>query len=146
MDAVIMSPMPKKGRARQLEATVKDDVKKVLDAHDWFWWMPPSNKFGRSGISDFHAVKPGLFMAIETKRGLSTKKANEPTTNQIGFLQSIKSARHFAFVVYEDRVEHLDAFLGALDRATLAHSKGEQIADEDGAMMMNCIAEMTQEL
>ena len=109
-----MSSMPKKTAD---ESDVKDDVKKVLNAHGWFWWMPPANMYGKSGASDFHAVKDGLFMSIETKRGM---KKPEPTANQIAFLQAIRNARHFAFVVNATRVKHLDAFLGSLCRSIAA--------------------------
>jgi hypothetical protein len=135
-----MSPMPKK---KNLEADVKDDVKKVLDKHGWWYWMPPSNAYGKSGISDFHAVKNRLFMAIETKRGA---KKPEPTANQIAFLQKMVEHGHFAFVVNETRVKHLDAFLTSFEIATQAQQKKEPVPEEHGAQMINCIREMQQEI
>ena len=135
-----MSPMPKKAH---LEADTKAEVKKLLDAHDWFWWMPPANGFGQSGVSDFHAVKDGMFMAIETKRGTAKPR---PTPLQVAFLNSIRSADHFAFVVNDARVPHLKAFLEALDRSVAAAAKKQMPTPEDGSILLNAIRELTEEL
>ena len=62
------------------EKDVKAEVKKLLNAHDWFWWMPPANGFGKAGISDFNALKKGVFLAVETKFG-----SKKPTPE--GYLQ-----------------------------------------------------------
>lgn len=135
-----MSPMPKK---RHLEGDVKADVKKLLDDHGWFWFSPPANQYGKSGISDRLAVKHGMFMAIETKRG---KNKPKPTANQIAFLQSVKSHNHFAFVVNEARVPVFEGFLTALNRAQAAAQRKEKVADADGATMLNAVREMQQEI
>lgn len=135
-----MSPMPKK---KHLERDVKEDVNKLLDAHGWFWFSPPANAFGRTGISDKLAVRDGMFMALEVKRGAKPPK---PTANQIAFLQTIKHHNHFAFVVNEPRLADLAAFLGALDRSIAATQKKQPVAPEDGAMMLNAIREMQMEL
>lgn len=135
-----MSPMPKK---RHLEGDVKADVKKLLDDHGWFWFMPPASQYSKVGIADILCVKHGMFMSIETKRG---KGKPEPTANQIGFLQSIKSHNHFAFVVNEARVPVLEAFLTGLNRAQAAAQRKEEVADTDGATMIDAIREMQQEI
>ena len=49
------------------ESDVKKYVKKILDDHGWKWWMPPANGFGQAGISDFNALRSGVFLAVETK-------------------------------------------------------------------------------
>jgi hypothetical protein len=59
------------------EAHVKDDMKALLDRFGWFWFMPPANAYGKSGISDIIALKRGTFMAIETKFG-----SNKPTASR----------------------------------------------------------------
>ena len=135
-----MSTMPRK---KHLESDTKAEVKKLLDEHGWFWFSPPAGAFGVSGIADILAVKTGMFMAIETKRG--TKKP-EPTTLQVGFLNSIRAEDHFALVVNDARLAVFQAFLEALDRSTAAVSAKQPIAPEDGAMMLNTIREMTGEL
>lgn len=123
------------------EADVKKAVKKLLDKHKWFWWMPPANGFGRTGISDFNAIRGGVFLAVETKFG-----NNKPTAMQLGFLNSVAAEDCFAFVVNENRVDSLQAWLEAFDRATEAMGKGEKPAPEDGATMLDAIREMTLEL
>lgn len=131
---------PKK---QNLEADVKVHVKKLLDDHGWFWWMPPSNAYMKVGVSDFHAVKHGMFLAIETKRG---DKKPTPTANQIAFLQSIKANNHFAFVVNRPRLNHLQTFLSSLNAAQYAAMNKQQVAKEDGAAMLDAIREMQQEI
>ncbi len=69
-----------------------------------------------------------------------------PTANQIAFLNSVRSHKHFGFVVNEARVDYLKAFLGAFDRAIAAATKRMKVTDEDGAMMLNSIREMQLEL
>ena len=135
-----MSPMPKK---KNLEADVKKMVQDVFDKHGWWWYMPASTMYGKVGISDFHALKNRLFMAVETKRGT---KPPEPTANQIAFLQKVRDMGHFAFVVNESRVKHLDAFLESFEIATQAAQKKEKVPDEHGAQMLNCLREMQQEI
>lgn len=134
-----MSKMPKKTKAR-LERPVKDEVKKALNEFGWFWFMPPANAFGRTGISDIIAFKTGMFMAVEAKN------KTEVTENQWGFLNSIRAEGGFAFVVNSERVDYFRAFLGALDRSIKAKIKEQQVDPADGAMMLNSIKELTQEL
>jgi hypothetical protein len=138
-----MSSMPKKRADKNLEADVKKDVQEVLERHGWWWWMPPSSQYSKTGISDFHAIKNRLFMAIETKRGVGVPK---PTANQVAFLQKVKEGGHFAFVVNDTRVKHLDAFLGSFEIATKAAQKSEKVPDEHGAQMINCMRELQQEI
>lgn len=121
------------------EKDVKASVKKLLDKHGWFWWMPPANGFGRAGIADINALKSGVFLAIETKFG--TRK---PSPMQIGFLNSVKAEDGFAFVVNEKLIESLEIWLGAFDRATAAVALGQQPSNEDGAAMLDAIHAMTE--
>lgn len=121
------------------EKDVKAKVKKILDKHDWFWFMPPSNAYGKSGISDFIAVKNGTFLAIETKFG-----SNKPTALQVAFLNSIRNAHGFGFIVNEKNIDWLDGFLESFEVATIAQSKKEEVSDEHGARMVNGIKELTE--
>lgn len=134
-----MSKMPTKKN----EVDTKTAVKKLLEIHGWFWWGPPARAYGKTGISDIHAVKDGVFIAIETKQGKGTPK---PTVNQKDFLLAIAKADCFAFVVNDGRIEALAAFLLAFQRATAAQIKEQEPEAEDGAMMLDAIKEMTQEL
>jgi len=123
------------------EGDVKKQVKKLLNQHNYFWWMPSANGFGTTGVSDFLAFRGGVLLAIETKFD-----TNKPTTMQRAFLNSIRAETGFAFVVNEKRVTTLESFLGAFDRASKAASGGAKATPEDGAIMFNAIAEMTKEI
>ena len=133
-----MSPCPKK---KHLEGDIKADVKKVLDEFGWFWWMPPANSFGKSGASDFLAIKAGVFLAIETKLDSML------TENQRAFLNSIRAEDGFGFVVRgNDGVIWLRVFLESFGNATKATSNKLTPTHEDGADMINAIAALTEEL
>lgn len=123
------------------EKDVKREVKKILDREDWFYWMPPANAFGKSGISDFHAMKDSVFMAVETKFGKNT-----PTAQQIGFLNSIRACGGFAFVVSETRLDFFNRFMLAYSESVRCVRSKKTIPDEIGAEMINMIAEMSREL
>lgn len=88
------------------EAGVKREVKKLLDKHGWYYWMPPSNAYGRSGISDFHALKAGQFLAIETKFG-----SNTPTAQQAQFLENVALHDGWYLVVNEKNLDALAELL-----------------------------------
>jgi hypothetical protein len=121
------------------EKDVKKEVKRLLDKHQWFWWMPPANGFGRSGISDINALRDGVFLAVETKFGY-----NKPTPQQKGFLHSIHAHGAFGFIVTEKTVGSFQVWLEAFDRACECTSKGTKISDEDGATMLDAIAAMSE--
>jgi hypothetical protein len=116
------------------EKDVKKQVKKILDKHDWFWWMTPANGYGKSGVADFCALKNGTFLAIETKFG-----GNKPTPLQIAYLNSINAEDSFGFVVDEHRVEWLDTFLTHFTKAGYATAQKLEPAHEDGAAMLNAL-------
>ena len=123
------------------EKDVKKKTKVILDRHGWFWWMIPANGYGKSGVSDFHAFKTGTFMAIETKFG-----SNKPTALQIGFLNSVRREDGFGFVVNDKNIDWLEVFCAAFGRSTAAASRGEKPDANDGATMLNAIAELSNKL
>jgi len=60
------------------ESDVKQIVKAVLKSTpDCWWFMPPANGFGRSGIPDFVGCVNGYMFAVETKFGKGTTTANQ---------------------------------------------------------------------
>lgn len=122
----------------RIEADVKKQVKKLLDKHSWFWWMPPANGFGKIGVSDFNAFRGGIFLAVETKFG-----KNKPTAQQKAFLESILAESGFAFVVNDTNIEHFEAWLAAFDRAATNAGKNLPVEPEDGAIMLNALKELT---
>jgi predicted type IV restriction endonuclease len=94
-----------KDRTRS-ESHIKQQVREILSDTGWKFWMPSAGLFGRSGVSDFLAVKqPRVFMAIETKYD------DVVTVPQFKFLTDIHEAGHYAFLVDETNVEELRALL-----------------------------------
>jgi hypothetical protein len=126
-------------KANPNEKDVKAGVKKILDEHGWFWWCPPANGFGQTGVSDFNALKDGVFMAIETKFG--TRK---PTVQQKAFLASIAAMDGFAYIVTDRNIDSFKRLMVAYDKAVAAASKNTTPDDVTGAEMINCIAALTQ--
>ncbi len=126
------------------EKDVKHKGKALLDKYGWFYWMPPANQFGSSGIADLHAVHYNAFMAVEFKHG-----KNKPTVLQKAFLNTIRAAGHFAFVVNDETLVIFEAFLKAFSNAALAvqRANGDEkaIAPTDGAMMLNAIHDLSKD-
>jgi hypothetical protein len=88
------------------EYHIKREVKRILTDTGWTYWMPSANTFGRSGVSDFLAMKrPKLFMAIETKYD------DVATVLQHKFLTDVYEAGHYAFLVDETNVNELREIL-----------------------------------
>lgn len=54
-------------KADASESKVKDEVKKLLKQYGAYYFMPPANGFGRSGIPDIVACYRGQFVSIECK-------------------------------------------------------------------------------
>lgn len=83
------------------EGDVKKAIKKLLTSLDnCYWFMPPANGFGRSGIPDFIGHVNGKFFAIETKFG-----DNKPTPNQIREIEKIIACGAVAHVVNEKTLD-----------------------------------------
>lgn len=128
-----------KERTYTNEADVKAQVKKLLNLHNWFWWMPPANGFGRSGISDFNALRDGVFLAVETKFG-----KNKPTAMQIGFLNSVQSESALAFIVNERNLGVFATWLQHFDNAVKAQSEERNVDPADGAAMLDAMKVLTE--
>ena len=90
----------------ETEWFVKKQVKQILEDTGWKFWMPNAGMYGRSGVSDFLAMKrPKQFMAIETKYD------DVVTAPQFKFLTDVHEAGHYAFLVDESNVEELQKLL-----------------------------------
>ena len=90
----------------ETEWFIKKQVREILVDTGWKFWMPSAGMFGRSGVSDFLAIKqPKLFMAIETKY------KDVATALQFKFLTDVHEAGHYAFLVDETNVDELQEFL-----------------------------------
>lgn len=121
------------------EADVKAEVKKLLGKHGWFFWMPPMNGYGQTGVADFNALRAGVFLAVETKFG-----SNKPSPMQKGYLQSITAEGGFGFVVNEKNLEWFAGWLDAFDRASKGIEAGNLMSEDDGSYMLNAIKAMTE--
>lgn len=119
------------------EADVKRRVKKLLDQHKWFWFMPPANGFGRTGISDFLALRGGVLIAVETKFG-----KNKPTPMQVGFLESIQSESGISFVVNDQNIFAFELWLAHFDNAVKAQAEERDVDPADGAAMLDAMQVM----
>lgn len=117
--------------------SVKAPVKKLLTKHGWFWWSPPANMYGATGVSDIHAIKKGMFMVVETKFN-----KNDPTPLQMGFINSVRAEDHFAFVVRETTIVAFGEFLRYLDMSVEHSSKGEVPPVEVGGPLLNALNDM----
>lgn len=124
---------------KKAEGHVKTKVKALLNAHEWFWWMTPANGYNVSGIADFCAVRPGVLMVVETKSIHTTHGRGGPTVLQQGFLNSIRAAKHFAFVVNEDTLIHFQRFLELFEIASVLKQQNKPIGPEIGGPLLDCI-------
>jgi Holliday junction resolvase len=78
------------------EKAVKAKVKAVLESEGVYYFMPPANGFGRSGVPDIVACVNGLFFGIECKAN-----GNKPTALQIREIEAIRRSNGVAVVVDE---------------------------------------------
>jgi hypothetical protein len=120
------------------EKYVKAAVKKLLETHNWFWWMPPANGFGKVGVSDFNALQDGVFLAIETKFG-----SNKPTVHQRAFLESITAESGYGFVVNEKNIDQFEIFLRNFAEQKIAIMEKKQMSNEAGAALIDAIRALT---
>jgi hypothetical protein len=121
------------------ENHVKEDIRKLLDAHNWFHWAAAASSYSQYGIADRIAYRGEVLLAIEAKFG-----SNKPSPLQKAFLQSILAEGGFAFVVNEKNIHCFQQWLDAFDRSAQAVSRREKVADEDGALMLDCIMALTE--
>jgi Holliday junction resolvase len=78
------------------EKKVKDKVRAVLESEGVYYFMPPANGYGRSGVPDIIACVNGLFFAVETKAN-----GNKPTALQVREIEAIRRNNGVAVVVDE---------------------------------------------
>jgi Holliday junction resolvase len=78
------------------EKRVKRAVEVMLKNMDVYYFFPPANGYGRSGIPDIICCVNGRFLAIECKAG-----GNKPTPLQIREIGIIRRAGGVAIVANE---------------------------------------------
>lgn len=89
--------------AQTPEGKVKADIKAWLKARNIWYFMPPANGYGNSGVPDFVCCWNGRFLAIEAK---APGKRGNTTTMQDKQIAGIWAAGGSAVVV--DNVAQLD--------------------------------------
>ena len=88
------------------EAKVKARVKKVLDKHGVYYFLPATGGYGRAGVPDIIACFNGQFIAIETKAG-----KGQLTELQKRELDKIMNADGLTYVAREDNLIELKELL-----------------------------------
>lgn len=88
------------------EAKVKQAVRKILDALDVYYFMPPGMGMGRSGIPDIIGCLNGEFIAIECKAG-----NGKTTALQERELNAILNHGGAAFIAREHNLDDLKQIL-----------------------------------
>lgn len=121
------------------EKDVKRKVKQLLDKYDWFWWCPAANAYGKSGVSDFCALKHGVFMVIETKFG-----SNGCTPLQKQFIESIWASKGQGFVVNDQNLDQLEIWLQRFDESVEAVASQGQMPNVAGAEMLDAVNAMLE--
>jgi hypothetical protein len=120
------------------EKDVKTLIKRLLDFHGWFHWMPAANGYGAQGVSDHLAIKDGVFLAVEAKFG-----SGKPSTLQKAFCAQIMSNSGFAFCVNESNIDHLAWWLESFEIARQQQQEGKQPDSEHGSRLLNAISVLT---
>jgi Holliday junction resolvase len=91
-----------RGMAKTPESKVKRKVAEILIHYDAYYFSPPANGFGRSGIPDIIACYRGQFIAIECKAGKNTT-----TALQRKELSRIEIAGGYSLVINESNIDQL---------------------------------------
>ena len=91
------------------EAKVKASVKRILNAHDVYYFPPATGGYGRSGVPDIICCVKGRFLAIECKAG-----NGKTTVLQDRELEAIKDAGGIAMVINEDNLDAVSLVLKVL--------------------------------
>jgi len=94
------------------ESKVKLKVVKLLNKYNAYYFFPPSNGYGRSGIPDVVGCVKGKFIAVECKAGKNTT-----THLQDREINRIHTAEGHAMVVNENNIDLLEQVLKELTHA-----------------------------
>ena len=98
--------------AKTPEGEIKDQVRKILDEMNAYYFFPAANGYGRTGIPDVIACVGGHFVGIECKAG-----SKQPTALQQRELDNIEKAEGTGLIVNADNIDNLKNILeNAYDR------------------------------
>ncbi len=101
--------------AKTPEKKVKDQVTKLLNAKNAYWFYPVMGGYGSSGIPDIVACYRGVFIGIECKAGNNT-----PTALQMKNLNQISQAGGFSAVINETNIDELQNIFERIDQSRSA--------------------------
>jgi Holliday junction resolvase len=93
--------------AKTPEGEIKDQVRKILDEMNAYYFFPAANGYGRTGIPDVIACIGGHFVGIECKAG-----SKQPTALQQRELDNIEKAEGTGLLVNADNIKYLKNNLG----------------------------------
>jgi hypothetical protein len=88
------------------EGKVKEAVKKVLNKHGVWYFMPMQNGFGVVGIPDFICCIDGLFFTVETK---APGKRDNTTPNQQRVMREI--LEHGGYAIVADDAKQVEDYI-----------------------------------
>lgn len=91
------------------EGKVKIAVVKLLNKYNAYYFFPPANGYGRSGIPDIVCCVKGNFLAIECKAGKNTTTALQDRE-----INRIRAAKGYAMVANEHNIDLLEQVLKEL--------------------------------
>jgi hypothetical protein len=90
------------------EKDVKEVIKQILkEVPNCWWFMPPANGLGRSGIPDFVGHVDGRFFAVEAKFG-----KGKTTANQEREITMIRNAHGVVWIVNENNLRQFAVEFG----------------------------------
>jgi len=96
--------------AKTPEKKVKEQVIKLLDKNNAYWFYPVMGGYGSSGVPDIVACYRGVFIGIECKAG-----DNTPTALQMKNLNQISQAGGYSTVINESNIDELQAIFERID-------------------------------
>jgi hypothetical protein len=88
------------------EGKIKVEIKRVLAAHDVYYFMPQGTGYGRSAIADFCCCINGHFLVIEAKAD-----NKQPTALQRRELDKVNAAGGVALCINAENLIHLPTLL-----------------------------------
>ena len=88
---------------------VKAKVKKVLDTHGAYYFMPIGGPYSRAGVPEIVGSYKGKFFAIECKAG-----KGKPTALQLKEMIAINDSGARAIVVNENNLDDVQKLLESL--------------------------------
>lgn len=95
------------------EGKVKDEVKRVLNFHCAYWFMPRGSTFGTAGVPDFIGCINGRFFAVEAKSAIGKLTAMQKLQ-----LAKIEEKGGKVFVVRDsDTLTILSTWLSSISNA-----------------------------